>query len=141
MANLPSSTPSPSSSNVSTPSMGIQRTITLMSDPSFLSNKSDYASNMFIVVGNSSHLPISATGSLSLAQNPSLKFPHTLLVPSIKKNLLSISQLTNDNDVFVELDHSCFMNDTYSNKVLLRGVLETGCTTFHLHLVQHLPLH
>lgn len=56
-----------------------------------------------------------------------------LFVPSITKNLLSISKLTVDNNLFVEfLGSICFVKDSLKRKVLLRkGCINCCSNPFH----------
>ena len=50
-----------------------------------------------------------------------------LLVPSITKNLLSISKLTTDNNLTVEFfGDVCYVKDTLRGQVLLQGLAEKG---------------
>ena len=50
-----------------------------------------------------------------------------LHVPNIKKNLISVSQLTKDHNLIAELHaDSCFIKDKGSGRVLLRGILRDG---------------
>lgn len=59
--------------------------------------------NNFITVGNGQRVDIRSTGKSSL-QGSSLKLKKLLLVPRISKNLISVSQLTTDNNVSVIFD-------------------------------------
>lgn len=53
-----------------------------------------------------------------------LKLNNLLLVPSITKNLVSVSQFAKDNRVFFEFHaNTCFMKCQTTSKVLLRGSL------------------
>lgn len=48
-----------------------------------------------------------------------------LLVPSITNNLLSMSKLTSDDNIFVEFcDNVCFVKDEVKRQVLLQGLAE-----------------
>ena len=54
------------------------------------------------------------------------KLSNLLRVPKIKKNLISISQLTTDNDV-VEFHYSYYLvKDKQTGKMLLKGTLDRG---------------
>ena len=58
-----------------------------------------YSSNERVMVGNGQSLFISHTGSIStLVPNNSLLLSNVLVVPGITKKLISISQLTKDNN-------------------------------------------
>lgn len=58
-----------------------------------------YSGNDQVMVGNGQSLSITDTGFVkSLLPNCPLILPNVLVVPGTKKNLLSISQLTKDNN-------------------------------------------
>jgi hypothetical protein len=81
-----------------------------------------------VYVGNGQGLPVHHTGSTHLLY-PSSKFlmPNVLHVPSIQKNLLSVSQFTKDNNVSIDFHPSCFfVKDLTMGKVLLKGPLKHG---------------
>ena len=81
-----------------------------------------------VYVGNGQGLPVHHTGSTHLLY-PSSKFlmPNILHVPSIQKNLLSVSQFTKDNNVSIDFHPSCFfVKDLTTGKVLLKGPLKHG---------------
>ena len=64
-----------------------------------------------------------------------------LMVPSITKNLISISKFTIENDVIVEFDSTyCYIKDKQSRKILLQGVLKDGLYQLHLPLPLSTPL-
>ena len=55
------------------------------------------------------------------------------MVPSITKNLISISKFTIENDVIVEFDSTCcYIKDKKSRKIMLQGVLKDGSYQLHL---------
>lgn len=68
-------------------------------DISKLTIANDYTGDDKLQVGNGKHLSISHVGSSSL---PNLSLPSVFIVPNLTKNLLSVSKLTRDNDVFME---------------------------------------
>ena len=77
-----------------------------------------------MAIGNGKTLPISHVGYRNLythQQLPSILYlPNVLHVPSMKKNKLSVSQLTRDHNVVVEFHAtSCLIKDKDSGKVLL----------------------
>ena len=46
---------------------------------------------------------------------------------AIQKNLISVSQLTKDNNVFMEFHPSCcFVKDKMISKMILKGILKDG---------------
>jgi len=80
---------------------------------------------------------VSNTGSSTFLSpnDTSITFKlHKLLhVPSISKNLLSVSQFAKDNSVFFEFHpHSCLVKSQETNKILLQGVVDAdGLYSFH----------
>jgi len=100
-----------------------------------------------IFIGNGEGLSISNTGSSSFVflNDVGITFKvHKLLhVPSISKNLLSVSQFAKDNSVFFEFHpHSCLVKSQETNKILLKGVVGVdGLYSFHnLKLQDNLSL-
>ncbi|KAK9135560.1 hypothetical protein Syun_014890 [Stephania yunnanensis] len=87
-----------------------------------LYNQSLYAGNDRLTVGNGSDLHISHIGSIKSEYLYNLlRFTDTLCVPSVTKNLLSISKLTNDNHIFVEFHpNHCFIKDRHTKTILLK---------------------
>lgn len=55
-----------------------------------------YSSDDKVQIGNGNYLSISHASSSSLLN---LKMPNVLVVPGLTKSLLSVSKLTDDNDV------------------------------------------
>jgi len=56
--------------------------------------------------------------------NISFKLNNLLHVPSITKNLLSVSQFAKDNSIFFEFHpHSCLVKSQGTNEILLQGVV------------------
>ena len=100
----------------------------ITTDLSNLSLQHDYKGKEKIFVGNRQSLSISHTGSsfISSAKKP-LLLNNILYAPKITKNLLSVSQITRDNNVFVEFhsDH-CLFKDKNTKRVLLQGILKRG---------------
>jgi len=77
-------------------------------------------------VGNGQGLCINSVGSLSFTSpfspHTTLKLHNLLHVPSITKNLVSVSQFTKDNNVFFEFHpNTCYVKSQGSSKVLLKG--------------------
>ena len=63
-----------------------------------------------VFVGNGQALPISHKGKNFLKTTQGkLHLNNTLVVPNLKKNLLSVSQLTNDNDCIFEFNSNGFV--------------------------------
>ncbi|KAL4388731.1 hypothetical protein GQ457_09G014840 [Hibiscus cannabinus] len=78
--------------------------------------------------GATAHLTPDAVGDGSLSSNSrSLVLNNLLHVPSIKKNLLSVSQFTRDNHVSIEFyPNSCVVKDLQTRQEMLRGVKSRG---------------
>lgn len=90
-------------------------------DPNQLSIISGYSVFGKIHMGNVIGFQISHVGSNSFVTNSRvLHLKILLLVPSITKNLISVSQFCTDNNVFFEFNStSCFVEDQITKKVLL----------------------
>ena len=97
--------------------------------------KEDYKGTDQLIIGNGQGLLISHIGHAFLSFRAS-KHPYThastialkdmLLVPTITKNLLSISKLTSDNSLSVEFcGNVCYVKDM-KGQVLLQGLAEKG---------------
>ncbi|KAG5570128.1 hypothetical protein H5410_059894 [Solanum commersonii] len=97
------------------------------SDLSHLSIHTDYNGEDQLAVGNGQKLFINHIGSskLSCATRP-FHLNKILHVPSITKSLLSVSQFTKDNNVFMEFHPSCCFVKDPQGKILLRGSIDNG---------------
>ncbi|KAH9769131.1 retrovirus-related pol polyprotein from transposon RE1 [Citrus sinensis] len=104
--------------------------------------KEDYKGTDQLIIGNGQGLSISHIGHAFLSFRAS-KHPYThastialkdmLLVPTITKNLLSISKLTSDNSLSVEFcGNVCYVKDM-KGQVLLQGLAEKG----QVHILRH----
>ncbi|KAL5846326.1 hypothetical protein ACOSQ3_009850 [Xanthoceras sorbifolium] len=85
-------------------------------DFSNLSINNEYKSNYRLAIGNGKKLYVSHIGSSMICSHATLHAYLTLnkilYVPRITKNLLSIAQLTHDNNIIVEFnDAYCFVKD------------------------------
>ena len=81
----------------------------LTNDPEGVDVPAIYSGNEQVMVGNGQSLSISHTSSLStLVPQSSLFLSNVLVVLGIKKKLISISQLTKDNNCCVIFSPSCF---------------------------------
>jgi len=92
----------------------------------------DYNGTDQLHVGNGQGLPIRHTGTSQLSfLHATFLLKHLLHVPSIRKNLLSVSQFTRDNNVYFEF-HSYFfcIKDHLTGTTLLRGQSKDGIYTF-----------
>jgi len=77
-----------------------------------------------VTIGNGKQLPITHISTSSLQTLPQsnyvLHVPNILHVPSMTKNLLSVSQLTREHNVIAEFHSNvCFIKDKTSELVLL----------------------
>lgn len=82
----------------------------------------EYNGKESLAVGNGNELQISHVGTkhLKTLNHKSLILSNTLLVPSIKKNLVTVSQLTSDKSVFMKFhSDSCAIKDKQTQKLLL----------------------
>ena len=79
-------------------------------------------------IANGSGLKIHSIGSSSLiSRSQPLKLVNILHVPEIRKKLLSVYRLTNDNVVFVEFHANyCVVKEEETGKQLLRGTVKDG---------------
>ena len=79
-------------------------------------------------IANGSGLNIHSIGSSSLiSRSQPLKLVNILHVPEIRKKLLSVYRLTNDNAVFVEFHANyCVVKEEETGKQLLRGTVKDG---------------
>lgn len=88
-----------------------------------LFTRSEYGGESQIYAANSSGLSILYYGSSSLmssSSNRSFILNNLLRVPSIKKNLISVSQFAKDNNVFFEFHlEFCYVKDRIIGQMLL----------------------
>ncbi|KAF5482583.1 hypothetical protein F2P56_003141, partial [Juglans regia] len=85
-----------------------------------------------IHVGDGTGLNVDHIGSSKLPlSNNSFLLNKLLHVPSVTKNLISVSQFTTDNGVFIEFhgDHFCIKDEATRN-ILLQGKAEAGLYPF-----------
>ncbi|KAH9751439.1 reverse transcriptase Ty1/copia-type domain-containing protein [Citrus sinensis] len=98
-------------------------------DAGILSKYSTYHGLEKLHVGNGMGLPIHNVGFVTvktLTTTP-IYLNHILHVLTITKNLISISKLLADNNVFIEFyNHICFVKDKNSRITLLKGIARGG---------------
>ena len=83
-----------------------------------------------IVVGNGSHLPVTASGSSFLTSRP-FHINNVLVAPSVIKNLLSVRKFTTDNSVSIEFDPYGFLvKDLSSRTPIMRSSSSSGLYPF-----------
>ncbi|KAL4296184.1 hypothetical protein GQ457_12G002980 [Hibiscus cannabinus] len=105
-------------------------------DAKNLLESSDYSGPGKLTVGNGAHLGISKIGQASLISHPRDLVLHNVLhVPSITKNMVSVSKLAKDNQVFLEFHaQSCVVRDEDTGAVLLTGDEVDGLYRFNTAL-------
>ncbi|KAG8478469.1 hypothetical protein CXB51_028351 [Gossypium anomalum] len=91
-----------------------------------------YSGTSELLMGNGVSSKILSVGNMVLSSNSKLlRLTNVLCVPSIRKNLLSVSQFANDNDVFFEFHPSyCVIKDIKTQEILLRGQVRDGLYHF-----------
>ena len=99
----------------------------MTNDPQTLVNPALYQGPEQLQVGNGTGLTIHSTGSSSLISRSQPLRLNILPVPEIRKKLLSVYRLTNDNLVFVEFHATyCIVKDEETGRPLLRGTVKDG---------------
>ena len=92
-------------------------------DPILLQKRSPYNGPDRVHLGNGERLRVSHIGNTTLSLG--LSFFHlnnVYLVPSMRKNLLSIAQFCADNHVLCAFDaHSFYIFDLHSHSLLYQG--------------------
>ena len=98
------------------------------SDLHNLSLHAPYSGSDDIMIGDGSTLPISHTGSTLLTTpTRNLSLDNVLCVPSMKKNLISISQFCISNNISIEfLPYVFLVKDLLTGTILLRGQTRDG---------------
>ncbi|KAH9745458.1 retrovirus-related pol polyprotein from transposon RE2 [Citrus sinensis] len=95
--------------------------------------RDEFNGNDKLIIGNGKGLSIthigsttfSIQGSKSQAARKCITLKDVLLVPSITKNLISVSKLTADNNLSIEFFGSiCFVKNSLKWKVLLQGIAD-----------------
>ena len=90
-----------------------------------------------IFVGNGEALRISHIGEARLkTKHRDLKLKKLLVVPEIKKNLLSIGQLTSDNACSIEFSSTGFVIKDQLQQVLARGTKKEGLYALEENVIQ-----
>ncbi|KAL4385535.1 hypothetical protein GQ457_15G015190 [Hibiscus cannabinus] len=97
----------------------------ITNDSSNLHSGTVYRGNDSLLMGNGSGVAISHVGQGFLFTNSRpLVLQNMLHVPAIRKNLLSVSQLARENNVYFEFHpHGCCVKDVQSRATLLEGIL------------------
>jgi len=107
----------------------------MTNDPEGVDIPAVYSGNERVMVGNGQSLSISHTGSVSaLVPNSPLLLSNVLVVPVITKKLISISQLTKDNNCWVIFFYSGFIiQDRVTGVLLGVGRCENGLYVLQQH--------
>lgn len=104
-------------------------------DENNLVHKAPYTGHNQVHVGDGKGLTINHVGSstfYSQFSSKPLTLKHLLHVPSMTKNLLSVSKFSSDNGVFFEFfPNHCFVKDQVNHKVLMEGKLKQGLYVFN----------
>ena len=100
----------------------------MTNDPQTLVDPTLYQGPEQLQVGNGTGLITHSTGSSSLiSRSQPLRLINILHVPEIRKKLLSVYRLTNDNSEFVEFHANyCIVKDKETGRPLLRGTVKDG---------------
>jgi transposase InsO family protein len=97
-------------------------------DPGNLHSLTPYHGTDGVMVGNGDSLPITHIGQATIGSgSSSLKLNDVLLVPDIKKDLLSVSKLTSDYPLIFEFDGDGFViKDRTTNRIVATGSRRGG---------------
>ncbi|KAG8475410.1 hypothetical protein CXB51_032233 [Gossypium anomalum] len=99
---------------------------------STLRGSTPYLGNSSLLMGNDVSTKISSVGN-TVFPTPTiiLHLSNVLCVPSIRKNLLFVSQFATDNNVFFEFHPSyCVIKDIQTREILMRGQVRDGLYHF-----------
>ena len=96
--------------------------------------KFNYQGENKLAIGNGNKLLITHVGHTKmLSLSSHLYLGYILLVPHIKKSLLSIFHIIVDNKVFFEFHSNvCLVKNKENYQVLLQGKLEDGLYKLHI---------
>ncbi|KAF5466071.1 hypothetical protein F2P56_016028 [Juglans regia] len=104
-------------------------------------DSSVYQGSDQVSIGDGSSIPIQHVGSASFSSNTgNFLLTNLLHVPSISRNLLSVRQFCQDNNVIFEFHSSFFLvKDACTQETLLQGPVEDGLYVFHAAAVPSSP--
>lgn len=105
----------------------------MTSDPGNLDDPQSYTSNDDVMVGDGLQLSISHIGNTILySSHEKLELQDVLVVPHIKKNLISVSKLTKDLSCAIEFISSGFkIKDRITGIILATGRKQGGLYALH----------
>ena len=97
-------------------------------EPSKLSNLLPYTGHNKLLMGDGTPLSITHMGTHHiLTPSKTLTLNDVLLVPSLKKNRISVSQLTTDSNCSIEFTpSSCMIKDLVTKTTLAKGICDHG---------------
>ncbi|PKU73010.1 Retrovirus-related Pol polyprotein from transposon TNT 1-94 [Dendrobium catenatum] len=107
----------------------------LTADPSQFQSQESYNGNSQITIGNGQQLPIQYTGR-GILPTPSgdLKLNRLHLVPNLSFNLISVFQLTHDNNCIISFDSNGYqIKDMQTKRLLLQGPCHNGLYPIRPH--------
>jgi hypothetical protein len=112
------------------PNTGANQHMTL--NPSEVQGIDSYSGTDTIMVGNGNGLSIVSTRHTNLPTT-TLKLNNVLVVPNIKRKLLSVSQFTRDNNCyFLFYPWGFLLKDMKTKQVILKGSMEDGLYPINL---------
>lgn len=91
----------------------------MTNNPGTLSHIKPYKGNDVVYVGNGNKLDITHTGDKSIG---SMNLKRVLVVPKLKKNLISVSKLTTDNFCTVKFSPSDFVIKDHNKQIIGKGI-------------------
>lgn len=114
----------------------------MTNDPGKLINIDSYYVNDVVMIGNVNTFKISHTRDAILkTTNGHFKLCNVLLVPEIKKNILSISQFTSEYPcIFEFLDGGFVVKDMSTHKIVIEGTRKGDLYTWMHHSWKHSSL-
>lgn len=113
----------------------------ILNDPSKILTYQPYKGHEKIFVGNGNQLHISHIGQGKLTNGYNdLKLKSVLIVPDMKKNLLSISKLTQDNDCIITFLADKFVIKNKQGQILCKGERKGGLYALDEHTQRHQAL-
>ena len=100
----------------------------MIGNPALLQQRAPYTGPDTVQLGNGDQLPITYTGNMSLPiGSSSFLLNNIYVVPSMRKNLLSIAQFCHDNHVLCAFDANHFyIFDLTSGSLLYQGLCKDG---------------
>ncbi|KAG8499323.1 hypothetical protein CXB51_005887 [Gossypium anomalum] len=106
-----------------------------------LHGSTPYSGNSSLLMGNGVSTKITSVGNVVIPTTQKLlHLSNVLCVPSIRKNLLSVSKFATDNNVFFEFHPSyCVIKDIQTREILLRGQVCDGLYHFSVNSSSLIP--